>query len=148
MAAGTNKILIINGPNLNMLGMREPDVYGYETLADISAMCDAEAINLDLSIDFRQSNTEGQIITWIQDARDSFQGIIINPAAFTHTSIAIMDALLAVGLPVVEVHLSNIHKREAFRHQSYVSLMAKGVICGFGSHGYVLALQAMARLLE
>lgn len=143
-----NKILIINGPNLNMLGTREPEVYGYETLADIAAMCQAEAQGLGVEVDFRQSNAEGQIITWIQEARGVFNGIIINPAAYTHTSVAIMDALLAVNLPVVEVHLSNIHKREEFRHHSYVSRMAKGVICGFGSQGYVLALRAMDHILE
>lgn len=142
-----NKVLIINGPNLNMLGTREPSVYGYQTLADIEALCEEEAERLDLEIDFRQTNSESQIIEWIQEARDSVAGIIINPAAYTHTSIAIMDALQAACLPVVEVHLSNIHKRETFRHHSYVSLAANGVICGFGGAGYALALQAMAEII-
>lgn len=142
-----NKVLIINGPNLNMLGTREPSVYGYQTLADIEALCEEEAEQLALEIDFRQSNSESQIIDWIQEAKNEFVGIIINPAAFTHTSVAIMDALLATGLPVIEVHLSNIHKREEFRHRSYVSLAANGVICGLGGGGYALALQAMAQMV-
>lgn len=142
-----NKVLIINGPNLNMLGAREPGIYGYQTLADIETLCEEEAEALGLDIDFRQSNSESQIITWIQEAREGVSGIIINPAAYTHTSIAIMDALLASGLPVIEVHLSNIHKREEFRHHSYVSLAANGVICGFGGIGYALALQALAQMV-
>ena len=143
-----NNVLIINGPNLNMLGTREPSVYGYQTLGDIESLCQEEAEKLGLEIDFRQSNSESQIITWIQEAREAFAGIIINPAAYTHTSVAIMDALLASGLPVIEVHLSNIHKREEFRHHSYVSLAANGVICGLGGNGYALALQGIAGILE
>ena len=143
-----NKVFIINGPNLNMLGMREPETYGYETLADIEALCENDAASLALDIDFRQSNTEGEIVTWIQEARNEANGIIINPAAYTHTSVAIMDALLAVELPTIEVHLSNIYKREAFRHHSYISRASVGVICGFGGTGYALALRAMAQLLE
>lgn len=142
-----NKVLIINGPNLNMLGTREPSVYGYQTLADIEALCEEESERLGLDIDFRQSNIEGQIVTWIQEAKEQFDGIIINPAAYTHTSVAIMDALLACGLPIIEVHLSNIHRREEFRHHSYISLAANGVICGLGGVGYALALQAVAQML-
>lgn len=140
-------MLILNGPNLNMLGTRQPEVYGRETLADIKDQCVAHAAFVGLSVDFRQSNHEGELVTWIQDARLTHKGIIINAAAYTHTSVAILDALLAVGLPTVEVHLSNIHQRDAFRHHSYVSKAAKGMICGFGSHGYILALDALARLV-
>lgn len=141
-------VLVLNGPNLNMLGTREPEVYGRETLADIQAACAVRAETLGLGLDFRQSNGEGELVGWIQDARGGAAGIVINPAAYTHTSIAILDALQASGLPVVEVHLSNIHRREPFRHHSYVSKMAHGVICGFGSQGYLFALDAMARILE
>lgn len=142
-----NKVLIINGPNLNMLGMREPEIYGYQTLADIEILCEDEAGQLGLEVDFRQSNSESQMVTWIQESRGNFAGIIINPAAYTHTSVAIMDALLTTGLPIIEVHLSNIHKREAFRHHSYVSLVANGIICGLGGMGYAVALQAMASMV-
>lgn len=140
-------VLVLNGPNLNMLGTREPEVYGSETLDDIHAACKARAKTLGLGLDFRQSNGEGELVGWIQDARTDAAGIVINPAAYTHTSVAILDALQAGGLPVVEVHLSNIHRREPFRHNSYVSRMAHGVICGFGSQGYLFALDAMARIL-
>jgi 3-dehydroquinate dehydratase-2 len=141
-------VLVLNGPNLNMLGTREPEVYGRETLADIKDACTARADALGLGLDFRQSNGEGELVGWIQEARAGAAGIVINPAAYTHTSIAILDALQASGLPVVEVHLSNIHRREPFRHHSYVSKMAHGVICGFGSQGYLFALDAMARILK
>jgi 3-dehydroquinate dehydratase II len=141
-------VLILNGPNLNTLGTREPEVYGRETLDDIRAACAERADALGLGLDFRQSNGEGELVGWIQDARNAAAGIVINPAAYTHTSVAILDALQACGLPVVEVHLSNIHGREPFRHHSYVSRMAHGVICGFGSQGYLFALEAMARILE
>lgn len=141
------KVLILNGPNLNLLGTREPDVYGRETLADIEASCRTRAETLGLEIDFRQSNTEGELVTWVQDARESAQGLIINAGAYTHTSVALLDALSAVDLPVVEVHLSNIHRREEFRHHSYVSKAADGMICGLGGLGYELALEAMARRL-
>lgn len=140
-------ILILNGPNLNLLGTREPSVYGSDTLADIEADCVTHAQSLDLSVDFRQSNHEGELITWIQEARQSAAGIIINPAAYSHTSVGIHDALRAVGLPVIEVHLSNIHQREAFRHHSYVSPVANGVILGLGPQGYRLALTAIAGLV-
>lgn len=141
-------VLILNGPNLNLLGTRQPEVYGTETLADIEKACHDHGARLGMMVDFRQSNIEGELVTWIQDARGHHQGIILNAAAYTHTSIAILDALLAVGIPCVEVHLSNIHQRDAFRHHSYVSKAARGMICGFGSHGYHLALDALDHLLE
>ncbi len=143
-----DQILILNGPNLNMLGSREPEVYGHQTLADIETACLAVAPALGLGVDFRQSNSEGELVGWIQDALGSAAGIIINPAAYTHTSVAIMDALLSVALPVIELHLSNLAKREPFRSHSYVSAVAQGVICGFGGHGYELALDAMARIID
>ncbi|MHA1599964.1 MAG: type II 3-dehydroquinate dehydratase [Alphaproteobacteria bacterium] len=141
------KVLILNGPNLNLLGTREPEIYGTATLADIEAQCRKQAKALGLTTDCRQSNAEGELVGWIQEARDGAAGIILNPGAYTHTSVAILDALLAVGLPVIEVHLSNTHKREDFRRQSYVSRAADGVICGFGVHGYLMALEAMATIL-
>lgn len=140
-------VLIINGPNLNLLGVREPGIYGRETLGDIESACAERAEELGLAVDFRQSNVEGEIVTWVQDARTDHNGIIINAGGYTHTSIALLDALLAVELPVVEVHLSNLSRREPFRHHSYVSQAATGVICGLGSVGYLLALQAMATLI-
>lgn len=141
-------VLILNGPNLNMLGVREPSVYGTETLDDIEAACQERAEALNLAIDFRQSNNEGDLVAWIQQARGEHDGIIINAAAYTHTSVAIPDALMLAELPVIEVHLSNIFRRESFRHHSYISAVAKGVICGFGAQGYILALDAMARLVD
>ena len=144
----TKRVLVLNGPNLNLLGTREPGTYGAETLKDIEALCKAAAAELDLSLDFRQSNHEGELVTWIQDARKTADGILINPAAYSHTSVAIHDALRAVSLPVAEVHLTNIHQREAFRHHSYVSSVAFGVICGVGSLGYKLALMALAGKLK
>lgn len=140
-------ILVLNGPNLNLLGIREPTIYGRETLADIEEACLERADVLELDVEFRQSNSEGQLIDWIHEARDSADGIIINAGGLSHTSIALMDALSASELPVVEVHMSNIHRREEFRHHSYVSRVARGVIVGLGGHGYELALDAMARLL-
>jgi 3-dehydroquinate dehydratase-2 len=131
-----------------MLGVREPAIYGHETLADIESMCHDRAADLGLSVDFRQSNFEGELVSMIQQARDRAAGIIINPAGYTHTSVAIHDALKLSDLPVIELHLSNPHQRESFRHMSYVTAVAKGSIAGFGSHGYVLALDAMGRLLE
>lgn len=141
-------VLILNGPNLNLLGTREPEIYGNVTLADIELICFASAKKHGLTIEFRQTNHEGVLIDWIQAANKSFDGIIINAAGFTHTSIALMDALLACGLPVYEVHLSNIYRREDFRHHSYVSLAATGVICGLGATGYALALQAFASAFQ
>ena len=146
--AATKTILVLNGPNLNLLGQREPEIYGRETLADIEAACRKRAKPLGLALDFRQSNAEAELIGWIQEARGTAAGIIINAAAYTHSSIAILDALAASELPVVEVHLSNIFRREPFRHHSYVSRAASGVICGFGGFGYSLAVDAIARLIE
>ncbi|MBF0309061.1 MAG: type II 3-dehydroquinate dehydratase [Magnetococcales bacterium] len=133
-------ILVINGPNLNLLGLREPGIYGHFTLADIETACRREGERLTLTIDCFQSNHEGELVERIQRARTSHDLIIINPAAYTHTSVAIRDALLAVALPVIEVHLSNIHQREPFRHHSYISDIALGTIAGFGLHGYRMAL--------
>lgn len=139
-------VLILNGPNLNLLGRREPSVYGCETLEDIAAACRAHGATLGLSVDLRQSNHEGELVDWIQQARDRAVGIILNAAAYTHTSVAIADAVRSVGRPVIEVHLSNVYAREPFRHHSYISPLAAGVIAGLGSQGYLLALDAMARL--
>ena len=141
------RVLVLNGPNLNMLGTREPATYGTETLADIEKMVKAEGKALGLTVTARQSNHEGELVTWIQEALGKFEAIVINPAAYSHTSVAIHDALRAVGLPVVEVHLSNIHAREPFRHHSFVSSVAMGVICGLGAAGYRLALRALAEKL-
>lgn len=141
-------ILILNGPNLNMLGTREPEIYGSETLADIEARCRSRAETLGVEVDFRQSNIEGELVGWIQDARTSASGIIINAAAYTHTSLALLDALNACDMPIVEVHLSNIHQRESFRHKSYIARAADGMICGLGSLGYELALEAVAKRLD
>jgi len=142
------RVLVLNGPNLNLLGTREPGTYGAETLHDVEMLCQQAAEELGLNLDFRQSNYEGELVTWIQDARKTADGILINPAAYSHTSIAIHDALRAVNLPVAEVHLTNIHQREAFRHHSYVSSVAFGVICGMGTLGYRLALMALADKLK
>jgi 3-dehydroquinate dehydratase II len=140
-------IYILNGPNLNLLGQRQPETYGVATLADVAEACGALAEELGLTIRFHQSNHEGQIIDWVHEARDQGAGIIINPAAYTHTSVAILDALHAFDGPVLEVHISNVHRRESFRHHSYVSLRADGVIAGCGTEGYSLALRRMASLL-
>ncbi|QYZ71093.1 type II 3-dehydroquinate dehydratase [Neotabrizicola shimadae] len=139
-------VYILNGPNLNLLGQRQPEVYGRETLADVEAACGRLAGELGLEARFRQSNHEGVLIDWIHEARGEASGIVINPGAFTHTSVAILDALNAFDGPVLEVHISNVHKRESFRHHSYVSLRAEGVIAGFGTEGYLLALRRMATL--
>jgi 3-dehydroquinate dehydratase-2 len=141
-------IFVLNGPNLNMLGVREPQIYGSDTLADIEAACAERAGELELDIDFRQSNHEGQIVDWIHEARQGADGIVIIPAAVTLSSVAVLDALKIAEMPVIEVHLSNTHKREEWRHRSYVSPVATGVIMGFGTQGYLLALDAMARILE
>ena len=140
-------VLVLNGPNLNMLGVREPHIYGSMTLDDLEAACQERGEQLGLTIDFRQSNHEGELVTWIQQARTEHDGIVINAGAYTHTSVAIMDSLILAELPVVEVHLSNIFKREPVRHHSYITGVAKGMICGFGPHGYLLALDAMQRIL-
>lgn len=144
----TKSIIIINGPNLNLLGKRQPEIYGHDTLEDVANNCAALAIDLGLKIETFQSNHEGEIIDTIHNARNSAEGIIINPGAFTHTSVAIFDALNTFDGPVLEVHISNVHKRESFRHHSYVSLRAEGVIAGFGVQGYELAVQRMARVLK
>jgi 3-dehydroquinate dehydratase-2 len=141
-------ILFLNGPNLNMLGVREPEIYGATTLAEVEKISEAQAAMRGLVIDFRQSNTEGELVSWIQEAIEKFDGIIINPAAYTHTSVAILDALKMVKGPVIELHISNPHTRESFRHKSYVSLAATGIIAGLGVAGYRLAIDAMAELLN
>ncbi len=143
----TKPIYVLNGPNLNLLGAREPDVYGRETLDDVRRKVEARSRTLGFSVDFRQSNSEGELIGWIQEARDRASGIILNAGAYSHTSIAILDALQAAGIAVVEVHLSNIFRRDSYRRHSYVSLAATGVICGLGAKGYELALEAMAGIL-
>jgi len=143
----TQTITILNGPNLNLLGKREPEIYGHETLDDVAAACRAVGDTLGLTVDLRQSNWEGQIVDWIHEARGTSAGIIINPGALTHTSIAVLDALNTFDGPVIEVHISQIHKREAFRHQSYVSHRADAVMAGFGVHGYALAMRHMGMML-
>jgi 3-dehydroquinate dehydratase-2 len=140
-------VYVLNGPNLNLLGKREPAIYGHETLADVEAECRGTAQQLGLEIEFRQTNAEFELINWIHEARERAGGLVINPAAFTHTSIAILDALNACEFPIIEVHISNVHRREAFRHHSYVSLAATGVIAGCGTQGYLFALQRLARLI-
>jgi 3-dehydroquinate dehydratase-2 len=143
----TQKVFIINGPNLNLLGKRQPEIYGYDTLDDVAANCAALGADLGLTIELKQSNFEGGIIEMIHEAREKAAGIIINPGAYTHTSVAILDALNAFEGPVFEVHISNVHKRESFRHHSYVSLRADGVMAGFGVQGYELAVRRMAVVL-
>ena len=144
----TKPIYVLNGPNLNLLGSREPDVYGYETLEDLRGRCERKAAKLGFAVDFRQSNHEGELVAWIQEAREKASGLIVNAGAFTHSSIAMLDALLASELPCVEVHLSNIFRRESFRHNSYISKGAKGLICGFGPLGYELAVEALAASIK
>ena len=144
----SKKILVLNGPNLNLLGTRQPDVYGEETLADIEAACAERGKALGLEVDFRQTNSEGEMVDAIQEARTAHAGLVVNAGAYTHTSVALLDALLACDKPVIEVHLSNIYRRDEFRQHSYVAKAALGSICGLGSHGYELALEALARLLE
>ena len=140
-------VYIINGPNLNLLGKRQPAIYGHETLADVEAACRRVATESKLELKFHQSNREYEIIDWIHEARETAAGIVINPAAFTHTSVAILDALNAFEGPIIEVHISNVHKREPFRHHSYVSAVASGVIVGCGTQGYAFALQRVAKLI-
>ena len=141
-------IYILNGPNLNLLGLREPNVYGNETIADLQARCAAKAKSLGCEVVFRQTNTEGELIDWVHEAPSKACGIIINGAGYTHTSVALHDALKAVNMPTIEVHLSNIYKREPFRHHSYISPVAHGVICGFGGQSYELALEGLASVLN
>ncbi|MFZ1813365.1 MAG: type II 3-dehydroquinate dehydratase [Rhizobiaceae bacterium] len=142
-----NTVTILNGPNLNLLGKRQPEIYGHDTLADVERACRETAKRGGLDIKFHQSNAEHEIIGWIHEAREHSAGIIINPAAYSHTSVAILDALNTFEGPVLEVHISNVHKREAFRHHSYVSHRADGVIAGFGVQGYSLAVERMITLL-
>jgi 3-dehydroquinate dehydratase-2 len=141
-------VYVLNGPNLNLLGKRQPHIYGHETLADVERDCRALAAELKLDLRFHQSNREYEIIDWIHEARETAGAIVINPAAFTHTSVAILDALSAFDHPVIEVHISNVHKREEFRHRSFVSLRADGVVAGLGTQGYLLALRRVARLID
>ncbi len=141
-------IYVLNGPNLNLLGQREPEVYGHATLDDVRERAAKKASGFGLDIDFRQSNTEGEIVDWIQEARDSASAVVINAGAYTHTSVAILDALLATDIPCVEVHLSNIFQREEFRHHSFLSAACIGVICGFGVNSYELAIEALGELLD
>ena len=141
------KVLVVSGPNLNMLGIRQPEVYGKNSLLDIGRLCEQEAKLLDLAIDFRQSNSEGELVEWIQGSREVFDGLVLNAGALTHSSIAIIDAIGSVRIPTVEVHMSNIHRREGFRERSYVSLSATGMVCGFGSYSYILGLRAIRNIL-
>lgn len=141
-------VYVLNGPNLNLLGKRQPDVYGTATLSDVEKLTRARAGELGLDVEFRQSNHEGVLVDWIQEARDKASAIIMNAAGFTHTSVALLDALQAAELPVVEVHLSNIFRRDAFRQHSYISLGANGVICGLGAKGYELAIEAIADIIK
>lgn len=142
-------IFVLNGPNLNMLGKREPGIYGGKTLADIEADCDAAGAELGLTIDFRQSNHEGDLVSWLHEAADKAVGVAINAGAYTHTSVALHDAIRAISpISVIEVHISNVHAREEFRHKSMIAPACKGVICGFGPHSYILALQALKTITQ
>ena len=141
-------VLVLNGPNLNLLGTREPDVYGNETLADIEVKSLKRGDILGLQVEFRQSNTEGQLVDWVQQAQENVDFLIVNAGAYTHPSVALLDAIKSCNIPVIEVHLSNIHQREEFRRHSYISKVALGTICGFGGYGYELALEAAARILN
>jgi 3-dehydroquinate dehydratase II len=142
-------LYVINGPNLNLLGTREPEIYGRSTLADVETLCRGTAARYGYAVEFRQSNHEGELVDWIQEAgHKRAAGIVLNAAAYTHTSVAIFDAIRATGVPTIEVHITNIHAREAFRHQSYVSMAAKGLVCGFGIDGYALAIDGLAALVK
>lgn len=136
------KVLFLNGPNLNLLGTREPEIYGRLTLGDIEAQVRSRAADLKVEVDFRQSNQEGELVGWIQEAKGKFQFIVINAAAYTHTSVALRDAISAVGVPTIEIHLSNVHAREEFRHKSLIAPVCLGQICGFGSKSYILGIEA------
>jgi 3-dehydroquinate dehydratase-2 len=142
------KVLFLNGPNLNLLGQREPEVYGRATLADIEAKVRERAKQLKVQIDFRQSNQEGELVGWIQETQGKFDVIVINAAAYTHTSIALRDAIAAIGVPTIEIHLSNVHAREEFRHKSLIAPVCLGLICGFGQKSYILALEASVDVKE
>jgi 3-dehydroquinate dehydratase II len=141
-------VLVLNGPNLNMLGVREPEIYGTSTLKDVEALCLSTAESLGLKADCRQSNSENELIGWVQSARDTHAAIVINAAAFSHTSVALMEALTLTGLPIVEVHITNIHAREEFRHHSYISSVAKAVLCGCGIQGYAYAMETAENILR
>jgi len=141
-------LLILNGPNLNLLGTREPETYGSVKLAEIEENSAKRASDLGFALDFRQTNLEGTLVDWVQEAETAADGVILNAAAYTHTSVALHDAVAAISKPVVEVHLSNIYAREEYRHHSYISDVAAGVICGFGAHGYILAIDALASMLR
>jgi 3-dehydroquinate dehydratase-2 len=147
VASGPPLVAVLNGPNINMLGLRQPHLYGHATMDDLEQLCAETAAGLGLAIDFRQTNGEGELISWVQQCRGRARGIVINPAGYTTTSIGLMDALLASELPVIEVHITNIHRREEFRQHSYVSKVAEGVIAGLGIRGYAMALTAMADIL-
>lgn len=141
-------VVVLNGPNMNMLGLRQPELYGTATLDDVEQLCADTAQDLGLAIDFRQSNGEGELVSWVQECRNRAAGLVINPAGYTNTSIALMDAILAAGVPTVEVHITNLHRREDFRHHSFISRAATGVIAGLGVRGYALALHALAGLID
>jgi 3-dehydroquinate dehydratase-2 len=143
-----SKVFVLNGPNLNLLGTREPEIYGKTTLADIEKMTHEAAKKHGFELEFRQSNVEGELVNWLQEAREKAAGAIINPAAYTHTSVALHDAIKAIGIPVIEVHLSNIFAREPWRHHSHITPVARGMICGFGADGYVLAIDALAAVIR
>jgi 3-dehydroquinate dehydratase-2 len=140
------KVLFLNGPNLNLLGTRQPEIYGHTTLNDIEALVKRRATQLNAKIEFRQSNLEGELVTWVQSSRKSFNAIVLNAAAYTHTSIALRDAISATDIPVIEIHLSNIHAREEFRHHSMIAPVCRGQICGFGAFSYILGLEAAVNL--
>ena len=142
------KILFLNGPNLNLLGQREPEIYGHTTLADIEAKVRERAAELNVEVDFRQSNLEGELVGWIQQAKGKFEAIVINAAAYTHTSVALRDAISAVGVPTIEIHLSNVHAREEFRHKSLIAPVCRGQITGFGQKSYILGLEAAIDVKE
>jgi 3-dehydroquinate dehydratase II len=142
-------VYVLNGPNLNLLGSREPEIYGRATLADVEKLCRATAAKHGLGVEFRQSNHEGEIIDWIQQVRaEKAAGLVINPAGYGHTSVAILDALTTLEVPIIEVHISNIHTRESFRRRTYVSQVARAVLCGFGTNGYALAIDGLAALID